>query len=119
MSAEKRLRVVLDEPLALVTVHDPIAATSPMGWHYEEEWVPRESTEEWTEWRHVSTVEDRDPTYFAGDLRAFRLGGIAMRHTPHRVSTVTSERKLIRRWVDREKGPMAEVVDTETRRSRW
>lgn len=85
-----------------------------------EEWKAEEPTEEWTDWRRVSEKEDADATYYPeykNNGTLFRTPTIKANH-PVRRRTVTDERRLIRRWVDPEQGPMAQVVDVETRTER-
>lgn len=81
-----------------------------------EEWRAEPPVEEWTAWAPVGTVEDRDPTYYAthnSDGGPFRTPTLRALEPIRQVRTVW-ERRLVRRWVDPDRGPLAEVVRTET-----
>lgn len=84
-----------------------------------EEWVPEPPELRWTEWRIVDTPEDEDPTYYPTfePRRPWLFPKIVGLHPVRRTRT-TWERQQIEYWVDRERGPMARVVHTETRVTR-
>ena len=97
-----------------------VPPTFDLAFEVVEEWKPESPVEEWTEWRYVSSEQDEDPTYYPeydphrGNIFHVPIKAIH----PHRRSTTTFERRLVRRWVDAEHGPMAEVVDVQTRTER-
>jgi hypothetical protein len=116
--AERRRRI-LHKPLPAGSVQagdTPDATLSLLPYEVVEEWGAEPATEEWSEWRIVASEQDDDPTYYPEwwfgimrDIKALH---------PHRRRTTTFERRLLRRWVDAEHGPMVEVVRTETRTER-
>ena len=114
--AERVKRVVLHDLEARPLTGDELPQVAEV----IEEWKAEEPTEEWTDWRVVSSVMDADPTYYPEykkDGSFFRTPTVKAFH-PSRRRTITEERRLVRRWVDPETGPMAQVVEQQVRTTR-
>lgn len=118
--AQRRRRIVPRDLTASLTSQDATLTPEP-AYDVVEEWVPEPVREYWTPWERVEEVIDEDPTYSVEyDYRRATLFHVPIRSiNPRRKKTVTYARKLIRRWVDVEDGPMAEVVRTETHQERY
>lgn len=82
-------------------------------WEYV---VPPERIE-WTDWMVLSSTPDKYPTYFGQYGQPWNgLGWRDIeRWNPHVLSTTVWQRKLVRLWTDPTSGPMAEILDIETR----
>lgn len=112
-------RRIISQPAEAGYVSDDAFPAEP-DWDVVDEWKPEPATEQWSDWEPVESTDDEHPTYYAEHNRD---GGLFRAPTlralnPHIRRTAWFERKLIRRWVDPEHGPMAEVVKVDRRSER-
>lgn len=114
--AERQRRIIPGPLTADIAREGDDVTLSLLPYEVVEEWGAEPANEEWSDWRIVATEQDDDPTYYPEwwfgvmqDIKALH---------PHRRVTTTYERRLVRRWVDAEHGPMAEVLAVETRTER-
>lgn len=114
----ERQRRIIPGPLEAVPVRvgDEVPPSFALAFEMVEEWKLEPPVEEWSEWRVVSSEQDEDPSYYP-EWHFGVMRDIKAMH-PHRRRTTTFERRLVRRWVDAEHGPMAETVDMQTRSER-
>jgi hypothetical protein len=112
MTGPKRIRRIVARPT--VATWEPTAPTE-CAYDVIEEWVPEDLGTFWTAWREVDRHVADDPTYYPqyGRRDGFHIPIRALH--PHRKTTITYERKLIHRWVDRTNGLMARTADVEYR----
>lgn len=113
--AKQRVVVVNREPVTATYIDGvPTIPVDAVSWERRVEWVPEEPTYEWTPWEYE--VEDTGlVTYDAvsnNDGSLFRAPTLRALN-PRRQTRIIETRRLVKRWVDREQGPMHQVVDKE------
>lgn len=95
---------------------EPGAPPALTNYEVVEEWREESPTQEWTDWSPWEMEQEKTgalvPLYDREKATLFRPAPLA-KMVPEVKITMTRERRLVRRWVDRERGPMAEIVDRE------
>lgn len=115
--AQMRRVLVNSNPIEAKYIEDGVAVVDvrPVSWESRLEYVPEEPTYEWgpVEFKTEDVGEPYMKPVYNNDGGLFRTPTIAAM-VMHQPKQHTETRRLFKRWVDREQGPMVEWVDTET-----